>query len=103
MICKHCGAEIPEGSRFCIYCGKKLEDSLFVADDQTQIRQPVPTPSSQWTDESPEAQEAAKQIGAVGLGVMQLMKVLSSAKKAADALKGLFGVGKVHRLSDDVQ
>lgn len=58
MICKHCGAEIPEGSRFCIYCGKKLEDSLFVADDQTQIRQPVPTPSSHWADESPEAQEA---------------------------------------------
>ncbi|WP_288638135.1 phage tail tip lysozyme [uncultured Oxalobacter sp.] len=47
-----------------------------------------------FTNLSPEAQEAAKQIGAVGLGVMQLMKVLSSAKKAADALKGLFGVGK---------
>ena len=43
---------------------------------------------------SPNAQEAVKQIGAVGLGVVKLIKVLSSAKKAADALKDIVGMGK---------
>ncbi len=26
MICKHCGAEIPDGGSFCTSCGKSLED-----------------------------------------------------------------------------
>ena len=26
MKCKHCGAEIPENTSFCIMCGKKLEE-----------------------------------------------------------------------------
>ena len=43
---------------------------------------------------SPNAREAVKQIGAVGLGVVRLVKVLSSAKKAADALKDIVRMGK---------
>lgn len=26
MICRHCGKECPDGTKFCIYCGELLED-----------------------------------------------------------------------------
>ena len=43
---------------------------------------------------SPQAQEAVKQIGAVGLGIVKLLKVLSSAKKLAGTLKDIVDIGK---------
>ena len=43
---------------------------------------------------SPQAQEAVKQIGAVGLGIVKLLKVLSSAKKLASTLKDIVDIGK---------
>ena len=30
MYCMHCGEEIPDSSRFCKYCGKKVEETAEV-------------------------------------------------------------------------
>lgn len=36
MICKHCGAEIAEGSKFCTSCGKLLEE-LTLTDENSSL------------------------------------------------------------------
>ena len=43
---------------------------------------------------SPNAREAVKQIGAAGLGIIKLLKVLSSAKKAVGTLRDILDIGK---------
>ena len=37
MLCKHCGAQMPEGTRFCSECGARLSAN---ADDRVPPRQP---------------------------------------------------------------
>lgn len=40
LICKHCQAELPEGMRFCGYCGARLSDPLPILESRqrSQIR-----------------------------------------------------------------
>ncbi|MCX8062700.1 MAG: AAA family ATPase, partial [Anaerolineales bacterium] len=40
QICKHCQAELPEGMRFCGYCGARLSDPLMIFESRqrSQIR-----------------------------------------------------------------
>lgn len=49
MRCNHCGAEIPDGSKYCRECGNKLSSEQGIVDEWTYEEEE--TPSAQKTDE----------------------------------------------------
>ena len=38
--CAKCGAEIPEGAKFCLNCGEKVEEERDVSNDETMVKCP---------------------------------------------------------------
>lgn len=54
MYCMHCGEEIPDSSRFCKYCGKKVAAESIKAENQASA-----SAEPQITDYVPQAESAA--------------------------------------------
>ena len=65
MVCSNCGQEIPEGGKFCINCGVKIEEAVNVPEGFTEEPLedvPAAADSSSTTDETlDKAQEAYEQ------------------------------------------
>lgn len=57
MICKECGAQIPEGSEFCPDCGAKLEETLIgeVAETKEETVEMQEELQEETTEETPES------------------------------------------------
>ncbi|MCM1298230.1 MAG: zinc ribbon domain-containing protein [[Eubacterium] siraeum] len=77
MICKYCGAEISEGSRFCTSCGKELEEIILT--DEASAADAKENALS-------ESGSGAPEIG--GDAVSEKEESLLSAENAAETGKG---------------
>lgn len=81
MICKNCGAEIPEGSLFCVQCGERAEAAQLV-DQPVQYE----LPGAQYPPAPPAKKPLSKKmkaiifggVGAVALAVVLLVFTLSA-------------------------
>lgn len=60
MFCKHCGAQLPDGSQFCSNCGKPLGDVDGVT-PETEV--PVAVPVSNIVTSGIEPESGANQAG----------------------------------------
>ena len=67
MFCRHCGIEIPDDSKFCVGCGKKIDEEMSEFQD-VSIRIHPPGLTSDYSirdqlfSEAPEAFKKAQKI-----------------------------------------
>ena len=40
MICKKCGKQVDEGINFCPICGNKMDNSIVILDEETDVSIP---------------------------------------------------------------
>ncbi len=85
MVCKKCGKEIKEGSRFCQFCGEKCEDTP--AGSQEAVKDTVTEASQEAAGTAAESvQEAAKEAaGAAQEAVKDAVSAATEAAKDAGA------------------
>ncbi len=76
MYCIHCGEEIPNSSRFCKYCGKRVEDSENVKEQAAVSYTAEYVPKASGTEIVPSQEAYAKADGFFFKGVHPFKKFL---------------------------
>ncbi len=95
MICKKCGEEIADDSKFCPVCGAKIEAEAAVeAPVETPAEAPVETPAEAAADapaevakETPAETQAAPAVEPVPTTVDPTVAMKASGKKVLDVLR----------------
>lgn len=82
MTCKFCGAELPEGAKFCTVCGAKLEEAEAVAEEVKAEAEETKTKAEEFKEEAHKAAEDVKEDAKKVAG-----EVKDEAKKVAGDIK----------------
>ena len=81
MYCTHCGKEIPDDSKFCIFCGSTVEvpnatqsNNLARPAEQTPVTHPVS--ESQTVSTAPKTKKHISPLVIVGIVVVIVLAVI---------------------------
>lgn len=72
MYCKHCGAEVPEGYKYCTKCGAKIEP--VAAQQASQQAEPVKPELPKTAHEKPQKSGSTKK--AVWIGIVTAVIII---------------------------
>lgn len=72
MYCKHCGAEVPEGYKYCTKCGAKIEPAA--AQQASQQAEPVKPEPPKAAPEKPQKSGSTKK--AVWIGIVTAVIII---------------------------
>ncbi len=86
MICKKCGAEIPDNTKFCTVCGAKVEETVTAEAAATETAT-VETPATETPATETAATETAAAEGTVPTTVDPSVAMKATGKKVADVLR----------------
>ena len=79
MICRHCGAQIPDNATFCTNCGNAVQQAQpqpqpqYQQPAQPQYQQPAQPQYQQPVYQQPYVQPAAAQPNILVLGILSLV------------------------------
>lgn len=68
MICKNCGSEIMDGSKFCINCGAKVEEEVSAADTGASIDETLDSAQEAYEQAASDLSDTADQAANESLG-----------------------------------
>ena len=94
MFCKKCGREVPDGSKFCTYCGENLENTTVIFNSVNNVNGP-----KAHTGRSPRSRGIALVLACLGLFVINGIHRFYVGKIGTGILwlltGGCFGVGTI--------
>lgn len=95
MFCRHCGAQIPDGSAFCTRCGQRVADG-GAAPAATAVPAPAPQPAV--PPQSAPAQRKRRRglvVALVVLAVVAVAAAVGAGLYLSGALNGVLGRASV--------